>query len=129
MFLQKLIVSEKAPHGRHTFIYAYFMYYAAFLLIVLHYSLIIIPIITYFNTASRSVKQAILVYMWMLLLINIYYKGCPFIRLERKLLNIPSWLGIHECLRLFTQTPPTSLINLTSITMFSALMLAFWITY
>ncbi len=105
------------------------MYYAAFLLILLHYSLIIIPIITYFSTKSRTIKTIIITWMIVLLAINIHYKGCPFIRLERKLLNIPSWIGIHEYLRIFTPNPPTSLINATTIAAFSALMLSFWITY
>ena len=105
------------------------MYYPAFLLIILHYSLLLIPIITYFTTASKQIKHIIIAYMWLLLAINIYYKGCPFIRIERKLLNIPTWIGIHEYLRVFTPTPATSLINATTIAAFSGLMLAFWITY
>ena len=105
------------------------MYYAAFLLIVLHYSLLLIPIITYFNTSSKQIKRTIIAYMLLLLGLNIYYKGCPFIRAERTLLGIPSWIGIHEYLRVFTPTPATSLINATTILAFAGLMFAFWITY
>jgi hypothetical protein len=105
------------------------MYYEAFLLIILHYSIIIIPIITYFITSSRNVKTTIIIWMLILLAINIYYKGCPFIRMERKLLNIPSWIGIHEYLRAFTPTPSKSVINLTTIAAFSVLMLLFLINY
>ena len=105
------------------------MYYAAFILIVFHYAILIIPIISYFTTTSRLLKQIIISYMWFLLAINIYYKGCPFIRLDRRLLNIPSWIGLHEYLRAFTQKPATSLINATTIAAFSVLMTAFWINY
>lgn len=105
------------------------MYYAAFLLILLHYSLILIPIITYFNTKSASIKHTIIVYMLLLSAINIYYKGCPFIRVERKLLGIPTWIGVHEYLRIFTRKPSTSLINATTILAFAGLMFAFWIAY
>lgn len=105
------------------------MYYSAFLLIVFHYSIILIPIITYFNTKSKSIKRTIISYMLLLLAINIYYKGCPFIRVERKLLGIPTWVGIHEYLRVFTPTPSTLLINATTIIAFAGLMFAFWKTY
>ncbi len=105
------------------------MYYAAFLLIIFHYSIITIPIITYFVTTSRQIKHAIIAYMLLLLAINIYYKGCPFIRMERKLLGIPTWIGVHECLRIVTPTPSTSLINTISIVAFTCLMVSFWITY
>ena len=100
------------------------MYYAAFLTILLHYSLILIPILTYFApTTTKPVKLTIILYIWMLLGINIYYKGCPFIRMERKLLGIPTWIGIHEYLRIFTPNPSAMLINGTTIAAFAVLML------
>ncbi len=105
------------------------MYYIAFILIVLHYSLLLIPIITYFNTSLKQIKRAIIGYMLVLFAINIYYKGCPFIRVERKLLGIPTWIGVHECLRIITPTPSTSLINTITISAFICLMWSFWITY
>ncbi len=107
------------------------MYYAAFLLIVFHYAILMIPLITYFITTSKSAKLAIIMYMWLLLAINIYYKGCPFIRMERKLLRNRSWIGIHEWLRVFAgiNEPSTQLINYSTITTFALIMLAFWINY
>lgn len=105
------------------------MYYAAFLLIILHYSITIIPIITYFITTSRQIKHAIIAYMLLLLAINIHYKGCPFIRVERKLLGIPSWIGIHEYLRAFTPNPHKKLINAMTLATVVLLTIAFWISY
>ena len=67
--------------------------------------------------------------MFLLLAINIYYKGCPFIRLERKLLGIPSWIGIHEYLRIFIPNPPKSVIMAITLLTFATIMFAFWITY
>lgn len=102
------------------------MYYAAFLAIILHYSLILIPIIAYFTpTTSNSVKLTIILYMWILLGINIYYKGCPFIQLERKLLGAPTWIGVHEYLRIFTPKPSARLINGTALVAFVTLMIMF----
>jgi hypothetical protein len=105
------------------------MYYAAFLAIILHYSIILIPIIAYFITTSRALKLTIILYMWILLGINIYYKGCPLITLERKLLRNPSWIGIHEWLRTFILNPSAKLINGLSFMMFTTLMVAFWANY
>jgi hypothetical protein len=67
--------------------------------------------------------------MLTLLAINIHYKGCPFIRMERKLLGIPSWIGIHEYLRAFTPNPHKKLINAMTLATALLLMLAFWIAY
>jgi hypothetical protein len=88
-----------------------------------------LPIITYFITTSRQIKNAVIAWMLMLLAINYYYKGCPFIRVERKLLNIPSWIGIHEYLRVFTPKPSKSLINATTMIASSIIIVAFWFTY
>lgn len=67
--------------------------------------------------------------MWILLALNIYYKGCPFIRLERKLLGIPTWLGVHEYLRVFTDNPPKIFINASTLLMFFGIMFAFLVNY
>ena len=104
-------------------------YYAAFILILIHYSIILIPIIAYFITTSRQIKHAIIAYMLLLLAINIYFKGCPLITLERKLLRNPSWIGIHEWLRTFTPNPSSKLINGLSFMIFTTLMVAFWANY
>jgi hypothetical protein len=107
------------------------MYYAAFLLIIFHYAVILIPLITYFITKSRTIKLTIIAYMWVLFGINIYYKGCPFIRVERKLLRNQSWIGIHEWLRVFAgiEDPSIQLINYSTIAAFAVIMLLFWIKY
>jgi hypothetical protein len=107
------------------------MYYAAFLLIVFHYAILLIPIITYSITTSKSAKLAIITYMWLLLAINIYYKGCPFIHMERKLLRNRSWIGIHEWLRVFAgiKHPSTQLINYSTLVVFLVIMVAFWKNY
>jgi len=105
------------------------MYYPAFLLIVFHYFILLAPTITYFNTSSKSIKHAIIIWLWILFGINLYYKGCPFIRVERKLLGIPTWLGVHEYLRIFTPNPPKSIITAITLTTFITVMFAFWVTY
>lgn len=107
------------------------MYYAAFLLIVFHYAILLIPLIAYFINTNKSVKHAIITYMWLLLAINIYYKGCPFIHMERKLLRNRSWIGIHEWLRVFAgiKEPSSQLINYSTIAAFVVIMVAFWKNY
>jgi len=105
------------------------MYYAAFLVIIFHYFILLAPIITYFKTTSKRLKQLIISWLWILLGINIYYKGCPFIRLERKLLGIPSWIGIHQYLTLLTPNPPKFIMVGSTLLTFLGIMFAFWVTY
>lgn len=105
-------------------------YYIAFLLIILHYAIIILPIITYFKTSSLSLKQLIIAYFLVIALMNIYYRGCPFIRIERNLLQIPSWIGVHEYLRVIgIKEPSRKLIETTTIIAFLLLLLSFWLNY
>lgn len=105
-------------------------YYYAFILIVIHYSIILLPIIGYFKTESLILKQVIIIYMLMIGLINIYFKGCPLIRIERKLLNHKSWIGIHEYLRVMgIKSPSKRLIELITILGFIIIFVAFYYTY
>lgn len=104
--------------------------YLAYIAILFHYVIVLVPITTYFLTSRRFMKNAVILYILVLVGVNCYYRACPLILLERKLLGNPKWIGIHEILRVFgLKNPSKQFIEKISIGLVSLLFIAFWMRY
>ena len=87
-------------------------------LIIIHY-LTILSILFYLIFGKVNMLfYFITVFLVFVFIINIIYKGCPLIRLERKYINNKEWYGIYHSYELINIKPNKNNMKLFSYSSF-----------
>ena len=69
--------------------------YLNFLIVISIHILIVITIIFGLYLFPMGFTFYLILFCWLLLIVfHLYFNGCIFIKIERKLLNSPSWYGL-----------------------------------